>query len=122
MTTTQTLTAGTEFAKTAARYFHIGAQTRRYRKGTDLHAEIAEAVHMAATLPGYYSEATQEALRVAFSAVCGYEKHILGYRARPETCRKVAEMSPRQFLALLADMVDAGVSNQGDAERYFQGL
>lgn len=121
MTTTQT-TAGTEFAATAARYFRFSAQTRRFRKGTDLHAEIAEAVHMAATLPGYFSENTQQALRAAFAAVCGYEKHILGYRARPETCAKVAAMSPRQFCQMLADMVDNGVSNQGEAERYFQEL
>jgi hypothetical protein len=115
-------TTGTEFTTTAARYFHIGPQTRRHRKGTDLHAEIAEAVRMAAQFPGYYGESTQQALRGAYAAVCGYEKHILGYRARPATCAKVAAMTPRQFIAMLADMVDQGISNNGQAETYFQNL
>jgi hypothetical protein len=121
MTTTAQIT-GANFASTAARYFRIGAQSRRYRKGVDLHAEITEAVRMAALFPGYYNEDTQQALRVAFAAVCGYEKHILGYRARPATCAKVAAMSPRQFLAMLADMIDQGISNNGQAETYFQNL
>jgi hypothetical protein len=117
-----TTTAGTEFATTTARYFHIGPQTRRYRKGADLHADVTEAVHMAATFPGYYSESTQQALRAAFAAVCGYEKHILGYRARPATCARVAAMTPRQFIAMLADMIDKGISNNGQAETYFQNF
>jgi hypothetical protein len=122
MTTTQTTATGTEFAATIARYFSMNGRSRRFRAGRDMHAEIAEAVHMAAEVRGYYTEATQEALRVAYAAVCGYEKHILGYRARPETCAKVAAMSPLQFAKMLGQMVDAGVSNQGEAERFFQAM
>jgi hypothetical protein len=123
MTATKTTTtASREFAATATRYFSMNSRTRRYRKGADLHAEIAEAVFLAATMPGYYTEATQRALATAYAAVTGYQKHILGYRARPETCRKVAEMSPAQFVGMLADMIDSGVSNMGDAERYFQAM
>ncbi len=120
--TTKTSTAGTEFAATILRNFSIGTRTRRYRNGIDLHADIAESITFAAHLPGYHSENTERAYRAAFAAVCGYQKHVLGYRARPETCRKVAEMSPRRFVLMLADMVDAGVACQGDAERYFAGM
>jgi hypothetical protein len=122
MTTTQTATAGREFAATILRNFHIGPRTRRYRDGMDLHAEIAETIEHAVYLPGYHSEATTAAYSPAFAAVAGYRKHVQGYRVRPETCAKVAAMTPRQFVLMLAAMVDAGVSNQGEAETYFQGM
>jgi hypothetical protein len=81
--------------------------------------EIIESVERAAYLPGYYSDEKARIFRAAKTAVDGYRKHIEGYRARPETCGRIAAMSPRQFVLLLADMVDAGVSNMGEAEQYF---
>lgn len=114
------MTAGQEFAATARRYFKIGPTTRRYRGRQDLHAEVAEAVSNAATLPGYFTEATQAALAPAYAAVGGYQKHILGYRSSPATCLAVTSMTPYRFVAMLAAMVDAGVSNMGEAERFFQ--
>lgn len=118
----ETTTAAAEFTTTVARYFHINSRTRRYRKGFDLHAEIAEAVQWAATAPGCYTEATERGLRSAFAPVCGYRKHILGCRARDVTVAKVQAMTPWQLTQMLADMIDKGVSNTFEAELYFQAI
>jgi hypothetical protein len=122
MTTTQTLTTGREFATTMLRNFGIGARTRRTRDGMNMVTEIIEAVERATYLEGYYGEEKIRIFRAAFAPVGGYQKHILGYRARPETCAKIQAMSPYQFVMLLADMIDAGVTNMGEAETYFGSL
>jgi hypothetical protein len=118
----ETMTAAVEFRTTVARYFHINSRTRHYRKGLDVKAEIVEAVQLAATVPGYYSEATQQGLRVAFAAICGYRKHILGCRISGVTISKINDMTPWQFTLMLADMIDKGVSNAFEAELYFQAM
>jgi hypothetical protein len=118
----ETTTAAAEFTATVARYFHINGRTRRFRKGVDLHAEIAQAVELAATLPGYYSESTEAALRGAFAAVCGYQKHILGYRVAGETIAKVQGMTPYRFAQMLSDMIDQGVTNAYEAEQFFKAM
>ena len=122
MTTTKTLTAGTEFAALMLSNHRIGPRTRRFRDGANMVTEIVESVQHAVYLPGYYSEAKTRAFSAAITAVNGYEKHILGYRARPETIAKIQAMSPRQFVLMIADMIDAGVAHMGDAERYFAAL
>jgi hypothetical protein len=116
------MSEGQRFAAAARRYFRIGTRTRRYRNRQDLHAEIVEAVVMAATAPGYFGPETQAALAPAHAAVCGYAKHIQGFRAAPAVCLAIGAMSPYRFIAMLADQVDAGVANMGDAERYYQQL
>jgi hypothetical protein len=118
----ETTTAAAEFTATVARYFHINSRTRRYRKGLDIKAEIVEAVQLAATVPGYYSEATQQGLRVAFAAICGYRKHILGSRIDGVTISKIRDMTPWQFTQMLGDMIDKGVTNVFEAELYFQAM
>lgn len=112
----------TDFTATVTRYFRVGPRTRRYRNGLDLHAEIVEAVRMAATLPGYYTEGTEQGLRQAFAAVCGYEKHIAGHRIDGRIIAKVNALSPYRFAQMLAAMVDDGVSSAYEAERFFKAL
>jgi len=118
----ETTTAAAEFAATVTRYLHINSRTRLFRRGFDVKAEIVESVLVAATIPGYYVEHTQKALAPAFAAVCGYRKHILGCRINGETVSRIREMSPWQFTQMLADMIDKGVSNAYEAERYFQAM
>lgn len=101
-------------------YFSVGPRTRRYRKGTDLHAEMVEAINMAAQYPDYYAEQTQATFTVGFAAAQGYIKHILGYRAAPTVTGRVNNMTAYQFAAFLGQMVDAGITNNGEAERYLQ--
>ena len=82
MTTTQT--EGQALASALRRYFSVGPRTRRYRTRDgyrqDLHREMVEALMYAAQYPGYYSEATQAALRPGFGAALSYDKHVNGYR------------------------------------------
>ena len=118
----ETTTAASEFTATVTRYFHISSRTRSYRKGLDVKAEIVDAVQLAATVPGYYSEQTQAGLRAAFAPICGYRKHILGCRINGVTISKIREMSPWEFTQMLADMIDKGVSNAFEAELYFQAM
>jgi hypothetical protein len=108
-------------ALTAAlrRYFSVGPRTRRYRKGADLHAQMIEAIALAAQYPGYYCQPTQDALRPAFGVALAYDKHVNGYRIDGTLRHHITSLSPWRFAALLGAMADAGVECTGDGERYF---
>jgi hypothetical protein len=122
MTTTQN-TAGQVLTATLRRYFSVGTSTRRYRKDEygrrDMHAAMIEAITFAATLPGYYSEGTQDALSVGFGVALAYDKHVKGYRVDGMVAQRINAMSAWQFAGLLGQMVDAGVENAGTGERFF---
>jgi len=123
MTATQN-TAGQDLTATLRRYFSVGTRTRRYRTDRygyrqDLHRSMIEALHFAATQPGYYSEGTESALRVGFGTALAYEKHVSGYRIDGTLACKINGMSPWNFAALLGQMVDAGVETTGAGERFF---
>jgi hypothetical protein len=123
MATTQT-TAGQELAATLRRYFTIGTRTRRYRKDPygcrrDLHADMVEALTLAATQPGYYTPRTEKALAAGFGAALAYDKHVKGYRIPGILAQKINAMTPWQFAALLGEIVDARVTNTGEGERFF---
>ena len=83
MTTTQN-TAGQ--ASTAALRYYLSLGTRTpplphpRRTRMDLHAEMIEAVTIAATLPGAHSERLEKAMAPGFGAALAYEKHVGGYR------------------------------------------
>ena len=117
MTTTQT--AGQNLTAALRRYFSVGPRTRHYRKSTDLHREMVEALIYASQYPGYYSEKTQDALRPGFGAALAYDKHVNGYRIDGTLRFVISEMSAWQFAALLGQMVDASVTCTGDGERFF---
>lgn len=123
MTTTQN-TAGQELTATLRRYFSVGTRTRRFRTDSnglrcDLHRDMTEALTYAATMPGYYSERTESALKAGFGAALAYEKHVQGYRISGTLAAEVNSMSAWNFAALLGQMVDAGVTNTGAGERFF---
>jgi hypothetical protein len=121
MTTTQS-TAGQDLTATLRRYFSVGARSRRYRKGQDLHTEMVEALMYAAQYPGYYAERTQDALHAGFGTALAYEKHVRGYRIAGTLAAKINAMSAWQFAGLLGQMVDAGVETTGDGERFFSEM
>lgn len=120
MTTTKT--SGAEFAAAMLRNHGIGTRTRRTRDGLNMVNEIIESVERAAYLPGYYSDEKASIFRAAKTAIDGYRKHILGYRIDGQVIAKIQGMSPRQFVMMLADMIDANVSHMGDAEAYFNRM
>ena len=118
-----TKTPGQQLAATLRRYFSIGTRTRRYRTGSDgrrdMHGAMAQALIDAAQYPGYFSEATETALRPGFATALAYEKHVIGCRIDGTLAFHIKSLSAWQFAALLGQMVDAGVTCTGDGERFF---
>ena len=123
---TSTDTAGRQLTAALRRYFTLGTRTRRYRADgdgrRDMHRAMIEALMYAAQYPGYFSEATEAALRPGFGAALSYGKHVMGYRIDGTLAFHVNSLSAWQFAALLGDMVDAGVTCTGDGERFFAGM
>jgi hypothetical protein len=119
---TETRTAGQELTAELRRYFSVGPRTRRYRKYTDLHTQMIEAIMLAAQYPGYYCEGMQTALRAGFGTALAYEKHVQGYRISGTLAQRINAMTAYQFAALLGQMVDAGVETTGAGERFFERL
>jgi hypothetical protein len=116
-------TKGQRFAKDMRKNLAIGTRTRRWGsrvfKGSDLHRMILECIAEATHYDGMYSEARTELFRAAFPALCSYEKHILGGRADAVLVAHCNSLTPWQLCNLLGDMVDAGITNVGEGERFF---
>lgn len=115
-------TTGQQFAKTMRSNLGIGTRTRRHRLGTDLHAEILDCIRNATWYPGYYSGPRDTLFRSAYSALLSYDKHIAGYRVDGDLISHIKALSPYQFCALIGRMVDAGISNVGEGERFFNQM
>jgi hypothetical protein len=116
------MTKGQQFAKVMRSNLGIGARTRRFREGTDLHAEILECVRNATYYPGYYTGERANLFQAAFSAQVSYTKHIAGHRADATVVSHINALSPWNFCALLGDMVDAQITNVGEGEQFFSEL
>ena len=118
-----TRTAGQRLADELRANFRVGTRTRRYGKAfgvrTDLHAAMIEAIRNANNYPGYYGPERTEAFAPGYAVAIAYDKHVAGYRIDPILHRHISEMSAYQFAALLGRMVDAGVTNTGEGERFF---
>jgi hypothetical protein len=120
-------TTGQKLTAALRSYLSIGTRTRRHRKDcygyrVDLHREMIDAITNAAQFPGYYSESTQNALRVGFGVALAYGKHVQGYRIDGTLAQRINAMSAWQFAALLGQMVDAEVETAGDGERFFSKM
>lgn len=105
------------------RYFRIGTRTRRYRQAPDggvddLHNNMIREIEATCMHGPAFPRAA--VLQAGWAAVLSYEKHYLGYRMNPLLRRHIELMSPWRFSAMLGDMVDAGVSNVGEGERFFR--
>lgn len=116
------MTPGQQFAKRMRNNLGIGTRTRRYRKGADLHATILECITNNAWYPGYYTGDRAELFSLAYGPWMAYDKHIAGHRASASVTAHVNALSPWQFCALLGEMVDAGIANAGQGERFFTAL
>ncbi|MGW3427980.1 hypothetical protein ACWDHW_08485 [Streptomyces melanosporofaciens] len=113
---------GQQFAKDMRKNLGIGTRTRRFRLGRDLHAEILECIQHATFDAGWYSEQRENLFREGFGAWQSYEKHIAGYRVDSKVITYINGLSPYQFCNLLGRMVDAGITNVGEGERFFNQL
>jgi hypothetical protein len=122
----KTITAGQIFARDMRKNLGIGTRTRRFNTkkfgGHDMHRTILEAIANATFESGYYSEPREAIFRTAFATYSSYEKHIHNYRASAEVVSHINALSPWQFCNLIAEMIDAGVSNVGEGERFFRQM
>ena len=120
MTTTQT--AGQALTTTLRTYFHVNVRTRRVRKGQNIPAAMLEMMQIANTYPGYYSEAQHAALRGSYALLLSWQKHVEGYRIDGMLRYRLTAMTPWEFSALLGQMLDAGITNVGQAETFFANM
>lgn len=115
-----TATAGQIFANTMRTNFGVTARTRK--NSASVKRDMIEAIERALYIPGYYSDEKTAIFRTAAGAFFGYQKHIDGYRVDGMVRYQIEQMSPYQFAAFLGSQVDAGVTNTGDAERFYASM
>lgn len=115
-------TTGEQFTSTIRKSFRINSRTRDYRDGGSIKADMLESIRNAVFYDGYYGPERTELSRAAFGALQSYDKHIDGYRVAGELRYYITSMSPWNFAALLGEMIDAGVTNCGEGERFFSDM
>ena len=116
------MTKGQELAATLRKSFHINTRSRIRRDGMDLRTEMLDAIRNAVYYPGYYSAEKTAVYSAATGALLSYDKHVAGYRIDGQLRYRITSMSPWQFAGFLGEMVDAGVTNVGEGERFFQQM
>jgi hypothetical protein len=115
-------TTGQNFAREMRSYLQIGPRTRRFnsKKWTvDGHRDVINLIAEASYNPGMYNADREAIFRTAGAALRSWEKHIDDCRADVNLVAHINAMTPYQFVGLLGDMVDAGITNVGEGERYF---
>lgn len=121
-----TKSAGQILADTLRQNFRIGTRTGRYGKvfgnRTDLHTAMIEAIECAVWYRGYFSVEKTAALSTAYGAAMAYRKHVGGHRIDGMLALHISCLSAYQFAALLGRMVDAGVTNTGEGEIFFDAM
>jgi hypothetical protein len=115
-------TKGQIFAREMRSYLHIGARTRRFnsKKWTkDGHRDVMDLIAEASYSPGMRNAEREAIFQTASAALRSWEKHIDGYRADAVLVSRINSMTPHQFVGLIADMIDAEISNVFEGELFF---
>lgn len=118
-------TKGQIFAREMRSYLHIGARTRRFNSKKwieDGHRDVLHLIAEANNNPGMRNADREAIFLTASAALHSWEKHIDGYRANAVLVAHINSMTPHQFVGLLADMIDAEISNVGQGERFFAAM
>jgi hypothetical protein len=122
-----TKTTGQNLTAVLRHYFSIGARTRRHRRDQyhnmhDLHLDMTAAIIECTQNRGAYTPNIETALMPGYGAALSHEKHVQGYRIDCTLNRKINDMTPWQFAALLGQMADADITNVGQGERFFSAM
>lgn len=117
-----TKTAGQQLAAELRRMFSIGTRTRRARKGQRLIPTILYELCANVQYAGCNSPERTAILRPGFPVSLAWSKHVDGCRIDGFLHSRFDRMTPYQFCALLGRMVDAGVTNNGEGERFFDEM
>jgi len=115
------MTKGQELTATLRKSFRISTRSRITGDGLDLRVEMLDAIRNAVYYPGYYGAEKTAIYSEAIGAVQSYEKHVDGYRIDGVVRYQIESMSPWQFAGFIGEMVDAGVTNCGQGELFFNG-
>lgn len=118
-------TKGQIFAREIRSYLNIGPRTRRFNSKKwieDGHRDVLHLIAEANNHPGMRNAEREAIFQTAFAALCSWESHIASYRADGVLVSYINTMTPHQFVNLLADMIDAGISNAGEGERFFASM
>ena len=118
----ETMKAGQAMAVTLRKYFSITKYTPRWRNGENMIGKILQAVTTATYTPDAYSYPVSENLRAGYNVVLTYYKRVCGYRLPTRQIIELNQMKPYEVTDLLAQMVDDGVTNCGEAEEWFRGI
>lgn len=124
-TLTARSTKGQNFAREMRAHLHIGPRTRRYSSKKwqqDGHRDVMQAIADANNYPGDTNPEREAIFQTAYAALCSWEKHIDGYRADATLVSRINAMTPHQFVGLIGEMIDAGISNVGDGEQFFAAM
>ena len=128
---TATQTDGQQFTQTLRKISQIGPRTRQHRdypgsRKSDGYTTQQDVIRWAldtvtwAVCDGAYSNHENDLLRLGWGAVCSWHKHVEGYRLDASQHAYLTSLSPWEFTALLGEMVDAGIANVGEGERWFE--
>jgi hypothetical protein len=120
--TQATKTAGQQLATELRAYFGIGTRTRRRRDDRNLITEMLRDLLDNGFYPGIHGPERTEILRPGFAVALAWGKHVDGYRIDGVLRAELDKLSPWQFANLLGRMVDAGVTNNGEGERFFDAM
>lgn len=115
-------TAGQQLAATLRRLHKVGTRTRRYRGNLNVVDQMLDDINTANVYPGYFTGDTHAALTAASAIYRAWQKHVEGCRIRPELRAQIKALSPWQTANLLGRMVDAGITNNFEAELWFAQL
>lgn len=116
------MTKGQELTATLRKSFRINSRSRVHRAGMDLRTEMLDAIRNAVYYPGYYGPEKTAVYSEARGALLSYDKHVDGYRIDGMLRYRITSMSPWQFAGFLGEMVDAGITNVGEGERFFAAM
>lgn len=113
------MTKGQQFAKDMRKNLGIGTRTPRFRKGSDLHASVLASIEHAKYDAGWYQPEREDLYSAASGAWLSFDAHIASRRANGSVIAHIASLTPWQFCNLIGEMVDAGITNVGQGERFF---
>lgn len=119
---TRKQTSGQQLAAALRKGAAINSRSRDRRDGSSIKERMLEDIRVACEYGGYFNAEKTALYRTASGAVRSYDKHVDGYRIDGELRFEITSLSPWMFAALLGDMVDAGITNVGEGERYFEQL
>lgn len=98
----------------------INGRSRDHRDGYSLKAQMIEDIFNSNNYPGYFGPERSELYHEAFGVALAYNKHVNGYRIDGLLRFRIDSMTPWQFAGFLGEMIDAGVTNCGEGEIFFQ--